>query len=186
MQALHAGFHLPLHRACNAPLPVPRRTRLSFGSRLEPPSIIGARTHRPVSCYALFKWWLLLSQHPGCLGTLTSFDTELIFRGLSGRSGLFPSRQRSLSPAVSLPSSDVDAIRSLIDFGNPGRPLGHSVLYLRYKTDEAAPQCISGRTSYLCVRLAFHQTTHSSSEPSSTDTGPGVHRFLHPLPPGHG
>ena len=22
---------------------------------------------RPVSYYALFKWWLLLSQHPGCL-----------------------------------------------------------------------------------------------------------------------
>ena len=31
-----------------------------------------------------------------------------------------------------------------------------------------------------------HQTTHSSSEHSSTYTGPGVHGFLHPLPPGHG
>src|SRR5579862_4151684 len=91
----------------NAPLPMPLRTCLSFGSRLEPPYIIGARTHRPVSCYALFKWWLLLSQHPGCLRTLTSFHTEPAFRGLSWRSGLFPSRQRSLSPAVSLPSSDV-------------------------------------------------------------------------------
>ena len=25
------------------------------------------RVSRPVSYYALFKWWLLLSQHPGCL-----------------------------------------------------------------------------------------------------------------------
>src|SRR5579859_591705 len=91
-----------------ATLPYPCLTTcLSFGSRLEPPYIIGARTHRPVSCYALFKWWLLLSQHPGCLCTLTSFHTESAFRGLSWRSGLFPSRQRSLSPAVSLPSSDV-------------------------------------------------------------------------------
>ena len=30
---------------------------------------------RPVSYYALFKWWLLLSQHPGCLRISTSFST---------------------------------------------------------------------------------------------------------------
>ena len=30
------------------------------------------------------------------------------------------------------------------------------MLYLRDETREAAPQCISGRTSYLQVRLAFH------------------------------
>src|SRR5439155_20256187 len=27
---------------------------------------------RPVSYYALFKWWLLLIQHPGCLSRITS------------------------------------------------------------------------------------------------------------------
>jgi len=47
---------------------------------------------RPVSCYALLKWWLLLSQHPGCHGDPTSFTTERRFRGLGRRSGLFPSR----------------------------------------------------------------------------------------------
>src|SRR5690625_6503040 len=30
---------------------------------------------RPVSYYALFKWWLLLSQPPGCLSNFTSFST---------------------------------------------------------------------------------------------------------------
>src|SRR6187397_2446627 len=30
---------------------------------------------RPVSCYAFFKGWLLLSQPPGCYGILTSFTT---------------------------------------------------------------------------------------------------------------
>ena len=30
---------------------------------------------RPVSCYALFKWWLPLSQHPGCLRNPTSLVT---------------------------------------------------------------------------------------------------------------
>ena len=33
------------------------------------------RFTRPVSCYALFKWWLLLSQHPGCFSAPTSFPT---------------------------------------------------------------------------------------------------------------
>ncbi len=30
---------------------------------------------RPVSCYAFFKGWLLLSQPPGCFGIPTSFPT---------------------------------------------------------------------------------------------------------------
>ena len=30
---------------------------------------------RPVSCYAFFKGWLLLSQPPGCFGYPTSFST---------------------------------------------------------------------------------------------------------------
>ena len=47
-------------------------------------------------------------------------------------------------------------IRSLINLSNPGRPIGYSVLYLRRSTPDAAPKCISGRTSYLRVRLAFH------------------------------
>src|SRR4051795_4644819 len=55
---------------------------------------------RPVSCYALLKWWLLLSQHPGCHRDPTSFITERRFGGLGRRSGLFPSRARSLSPAL--------------------------------------------------------------------------------------
>ena len=36
------------------------------------------------------------------------------------------------------------------------RPLAHPVLYLHELPSEAAPQCISGSTSYLRVRLAFH------------------------------
>ena len=34
-----------------------------------------AALFRPVSCYAFFKGWLLLSQPPGCLGSSTSFST---------------------------------------------------------------------------------------------------------------
>ena len=113
------------------------------------------KTPRPVSNYALFKGWLLLSQPPGCLSGLTSFDTEPALRGLNRRSGLFPFRLRSLSPAVSLPRHGRDGICGLIGFGrltppSPVRALPPSLPL------EAAPQCISGRTSYLRVRLAFH------------------------------
>jgi hypothetical protein len=39
-------------------------------------------------------------------------------------------------------------IRSLVDFGKLVGPLDHPVLYLRQETHDAAPKCISGRTSY--------------------------------------
>ena len=39
-------------------------------------------------------------------------------------------------------------IRSLADFGKLVGPLDHPVLYLRQETYDAAPICISGRTSY--------------------------------------
>src|SRR5581483_2008905 len=104
---------------------------------------------------------------------------------LAGGLGCFPLDNEAYPPLSHSPAQ-AGSIRSLVDFGNPGRPLGHPVLYRGQPTQEAAPQCISGRTSYLCVRLAFHQTTHNSSEPSSTDTGPGLHGLLPPLPPGHG
>src|SRR3990172_3181402 len=50
---------------------------------------------RPVSCYALFEGWLLLSQPPGCLNTTTSFPTQPPLQDLSRGSGLFPSRRRN-------------------------------------------------------------------------------------------
>ena len=46
-------------------------------------------------------------------------------------------------------------IRSLITFGKLRRPRGYSVLYLRMDPHKASPKAISGRTSYLRVRLEF-------------------------------
>ena len=48
---------------------------------------------RVVSCYALFKWWLPLSQHPTCLRDFTALVTERMFGALFGGPGLFPFRQ---------------------------------------------------------------------------------------------
>jgi hypothetical protein len=45
---------------------------------------------RPVSCYALFKWWLLLSQHPGCHCNFTSLVTEYHLGTLADGLGCFP------------------------------------------------------------------------------------------------
>ena len=58
------------------------------------------RVIRPVSYYAFFKGWLLLSQPPGCLNDPTSFPTEHEFRDLSRRSGLFPFRPWTFAPTV--------------------------------------------------------------------------------------
>jgi hypothetical protein len=108
-----------------------------------------------VSSYALFQWWLLLSQHPGCHCALTPFHTELGFGDLSCRSGLFPFRRRSLAPAVSLTASMLVAFAVGLGLVTSTWPLAHAALYLHDTSAMAVPQYISGRTSYLHVRLEF-------------------------------
>jgi hypothetical protein len=61
-----------------------------------------------------------------------------------------------LIPHCLTPALSTNGIQSLIDFGRLVGPLDHSVLYHRWKTIDAIPQYISGRTSYIRVRLAFH------------------------------
>ena len=53
------------------------------------------------------------------------------------------------------PVHQLSGIRSLIGFGKLCGPLAHSVLYPRLPSLEASPKAISGRTSYLRVRLEF-------------------------------
>jgi hypothetical protein len=50
---------------------------------------------------------------------------------------------RSLTAALSL-----TGIRSLVNVSNLVGPIGYPVLYLQQETRDAAPKCISGRTSY--------------------------------------
>ena len=72
---------------------------------------------RPVSCYALFKWWLLLSQHPGCLSNSTSLVTKYIFGTLADSLGCFPLDDEAYpSPSVSRDSRY--GIRSLARLGS--------------------------------------------------------------------
>ncbi len=100
--ALQVTFPFPFSAAWDAPLPSCRNTIRSVGGELSPGGLSAPRHHRPVSYYALFQGWLLLSQPPGCLCTVTTLPTEFTLRDLSWRSGLFPSRPRILAPVVSL------------------------------------------------------------------------------------
>ena len=84
-----------------------------FGTRLIPDHL---RRHpaRPVSYYALFKWWLLLSQHPGCHRRKTSSRTKTGLGTLADGLGCFrldredyPSRTHSRDTPI--------GIRSLVE-----------------------------------------------------------------------
>lgn len=48
----------------------------------------------------------------------------------------------------------------MTELGNPCGPRTQSVLYLRDSSSEASPKAISGRTSYLRVRLEFLRYPH--------------------------
>ena len=112
-------------------------------------------TTRLVRYYALFQGWLLLSQPPSCFCGETSFPTEHRLGTLAVGLGCFPFDHGAYPPRSDSRAIH-DGIRSLMGFGNPVRPLALSVLYPHRLTREASPQTISGRTSYLRARLAFH------------------------------
>ena len=102
----------------NAPLPTFQFR--SFGYMLSPVNFRreGARL---VSYYALFKWWLLLSQHPSCLSTDTSFITEHVSGTLAGGLGCFPLVYGAYPPQTDSQDS-VTGIRSLARTGRREAP----------------------------------------------------------------
>src|SRR3954453_4090380 len=74
---------------------------------------------------------------------------------LAGDLGCFPLDYEAYPPQSHCRANST-GIRSLADFSKLVGPLGHPVLYLRYPPHDAAPKCISGRTSYHGVSLSFH------------------------------
>src|SRR3989344_4013408 len=71
--------HLTVHLHCiwNAPLPIPHQMVRDSSSSVNSLSLDHFRHPklRPVSCYAFFKGWLLLSQPPGCFKFRISLTT---------------------------------------------------------------------------------------------------------------
>ena len=93
-------------------IPTSRDSRC-FGIRLIPDHL-RRYSARPVSYYALFKWWLLLSQHPGCLSRITSSRTESYFGALAGDLGCFPF-DREDYPSRTHSRDSLYGIRSLVE-----------------------------------------------------------------------
>src|SRR6267143_357502 len=83
-----------------------------FGAVLSPVHY-RRRTPRGVSYYALLKWWLLLSQHPGCRRSPTSFRTEQGLGTLAGGLGCSPLDDA----AYPAPSSCLDLVQRYSEFG---------------------------------------------------------------------
>jgi len=81
---------------------------------------------RRVSYYALFKWWLLLSQHPRCLRERTSFRTEHGLGTLADDLGCFPF-DRGVYPPRTDSQDSLCGIRSLVEGGRLVAPSIHSV-----------------------------------------------------------
>ena len=86
--ALQPSLPVNLLRTQNAPLPLVAKSAASVSSLA--PVYFRRRFTRPVSYYAFFQGWLLLSQPTGCLCAPTSFPTELDWGTLAGGLGCFP------------------------------------------------------------------------------------------------
>src|SRR6266576_1540058 len=92
--------------------PVSSSQTRCFGTLLIPDHLRRYST-RPVSYYALFKWWLLLSQHPGCLCRITSYRTKQSLGTLAGGLGCFP-LDREDYPSRTHSRDSLYGIRSLV------------------------------------------------------------------------
>ena len=112
LQTLHHSLRYGFDADCNALLPRTLLCIRCFGLMLIPDHLRRYST-RPVSYYALFKWWLLLSQHPGCLSRITSSRTERIFGTLAGAQGCFP-LDREDYPSRTHSRDSLHSIRSLV------------------------------------------------------------------------
>ncbi len=131
-----------------------------------------------MSYYALFQGWLLLSQPPSCQCEATSFTTEHRLGTLAVVLGCFPF-DNGAYPPLSDCRPVHRSIRSLMGFGNPVRPLALSVLYPYNLNADASPQTISGRTSYLRARLAFHPYPQLIQRFFNNDRFGPPHEFNH-------
>ena len=142
------------------------------------------RIARPVSCYALFKWWLLLSQHPGCHGSPTSFRTERAWGTLAGGLGCSPLDDEAYPPPSSCPGL-YKGIRSLVRKGSRVGPLSDSVALPPYATSETLTLKLFRRERAISTFDDTFNPPHRSSHSFSTLMSSALHGALPPLHPAH-
>ena len=142
---------------------------------------------RPVSCYALFKWWLPLSQHPGCHCGATSFNPLRARLGaLAGGPGCFPFDDGAYPP----PSDSRRGARAVFGvrpaLASRWGPAADRSLYPR---SASAPRLALKPFRREPAITGFDWSfapIHSSSKPFSTGTGSALRPALPGVRPGHG
>jgi hypothetical protein len=168
---------------CNALLPYPLRDTRRFGVMLSPVHY-RRRTPRPVSYYALFKWWLLLSQHPGCLRNPTSFRTEHDLGTLAGDLGCSPLDDEAYPSPSSCPGL-YNGIRSLVSKGSLVGPLSNSVALPPLPTTKTLTLKLFRRERAISTFDDTFNPPHRSSPSFSTLVCSDLHEVLPPLHPAH-
>ena len=140
---------------------------------------------RPVSYYALFKWWLLLSQHPGCLSTPTSFLTEQNFGTLAGDLGCFPLDHEAYPSRTNSRDSRY-GIRSLVRQGSRVGPQSNSVALPPYRSCSTLTLKLFRRERAISTFDETFTPPHRSSPSFSTLVSSVLHAVLPALQPAHG
>ena len=139
---------------------------------------------RPVSYYALFKWWLLLSQHPGCHRNPTSFRTEHDWGTLAGGLGCSPLDDEAYPPPSSCQALNI-GIRSLVRKGSRVGPLADSVALPPMPTITTVTlKLFQGERAISTFDDTFNPP-HRSSPSFSTLVSSDLHGVLPPLHPAH-
>ena len=171
----------------------PRRGTLSY--HLQSKSATAARRlsprhfrrgmARPVSYYALLKWWLLLSQHPGCHRDPTSFATERRLGALVGGLGCFP-LEREAYPPRSDSRGNRSGLRSWVWPGRREAPQTNSVALRPERSDSRLALKPFRRERAISRFDKTFTPPHRSSPSFSTLVGSVLHGLLRPLQPAHG
>ena len=121
-----------------------------------------------MSCYAIFKGWLLLSQPPSCLNDLTSLPTKHNLGTLADGPGCFPFVPRDF-PAALTPWNTL-RIRSLVGVGTTVMALTLPVLYLRHLISRGYTSIYFGENQLMpsSISVSPLTTAHPSIFPHTT------------------
>ncbi len=142
------------------------------------------RIPRPVSYYALLKWWLLLSQHPGCLWNSTSLRTEHDLGTLADDLGCSPLDYEAYPSQSSCPDLS-NGIRSLVSMGSLVGPHSNSVALPPFATIRTLTLKLFRRERAISTFDDTFNPPHSSSPSFSTLVSSVFHWILLQLHPGH-
>jgi hypothetical protein len=178
-------FRLPRHNF----FPFRNHRIHNFGTMLSPYTFsahtaLPINRHRVVSCYALFKGWLLLSQPPTCLRQCTSLSLSIDFGTLIDDLGCYP-RDHEASPSRSHWHGLHKGIRSLFGRSTLAGTTNQSVLYPLCYSIPLSLKTFRGEPAITKLDKLF-TTNHNSSRGIERPMGSGLQLSFDNFHPGHG